>query len=102
MGKDNGSGSFFAGFLLGGIVGAALALIFAPQPGEETVAMIRDKGIELKDRVADMTPEEMKKAVREAIEEGKEAASHTKEELLAKLEEMKGKQSESHQEIKLS
>lgn len=89
MGTDKGSGSFLAGFLLGGLFGAALALIFAPQPGEETVAKIREKGIELKERVSDMTPEEMKKAVREAIEEGKAAASHKKEELIAKIDQAK-------------
>jgi gas vesicle protein len=43
-------GTFFAGLLIGGLVGAAAALLLAPQSGEETRIMIKDKGIELKDR----------------------------------------------------
>ena len=93
MAKDNGGGEFFAGFLLGGLVGAVLALLFAPQPGKETVAMIREKGIELKERVSELAPEEtketIKKAVKEAIQEGKQAAARTKEEMLSKLEQLK-------------
>jgi len=92
MAKDSGGG-FMAGFILGGLIGAALAVLFAPQPGEQTVSMIRDKGIELKDRLGDMSPDEaketIKKSVKEAIEEGKVAATRTKEEMLTKLDEMK-------------
>ena len=93
MGKDNGGG-FFAGFLLGGLIGAIVALLFAPQPGEETQRVLRDKGIELKERMSEMSPEEakraVKQAVKEAIEEGKLAATRTKEGMLGKFEQMKG------------
>ena len=92
MAKDNG-GQFLAGFVLGGLVGAALAIIFAPQPGDKTVAMLREKGAELKQRFGDMTPEEARKliakGVKEAIEEGKLAAQRTKEEMLSRLEQEK-------------
>jgi gas vesicle protein len=40
-------GAFVAGFLIGGLVGAATALLLAPQSGEETRAAIRDRSIEL-------------------------------------------------------
>jgi len=79
MARDDGIGPFFAGFMLGGLVGAALALLFAPQPGEETVAMIKTKGIELKERVTELTPEELKKAAQEGLEKGKEVAARTGE-----------------------
>ena len=48
--SDNNSdfGAFLAGFVIGGLVGAATALLLAPQSGEETCTVIRDKGIELK------------------------------------------------------
>jgi gas vesicle protein len=39
---------FFAGLVVGGLVGAALALLLAPQSGEETRAQIRDKTLEYK------------------------------------------------------
>jgi gas vesicle protein len=42
-------GAFVAGFLIGGLVGAATALLMAPQSGEETRAIIQEKSIELKD-----------------------------------------------------
>ena len=48
--QDSGGAEFFAGLVIGGLVGAALALLLAPQSGEETRAQIRDKSLELKDR----------------------------------------------------
>ncbi len=50
---DDGFGSFLAGFLIGGLAGALVALLFAPQSGEETRALIRDKAIELRDKSAE-------------------------------------------------
>lgn len=43
-------GSFFSGLLMGGIIGAAVALLMAPQSGEETRKLIRERGIELYDK----------------------------------------------------
>lgn len=48
--QQSGGAEFFVGLVLGGLVGAALALLLAPQSGEETRAQIRDKGLEFKDR----------------------------------------------------
>jgi gas vesicle protein len=50
-------GAFLVGFIVGGLSGAVVALLFAPQTGEETRALIKDKSIELRDR-AQMTAEE--------------------------------------------
>ena len=47
---ENDFGAFLAGLLLGGLVGAGVALFLAPQSGEETREMIRERGIELKSR----------------------------------------------------
>ena len=47
--KSGEFGAFVAGFLVGGLVGAATALLMAPQSGEETRALIQEKSIELKD-----------------------------------------------------
>jgi gas vesicle protein len=43
-------GSFFAGLLIGGVIGAASVLFLAPQSGEETRGQIQDKWIELKEK----------------------------------------------------
>ena len=48
--SDDGSeiGIFMAGFVIGGLVGAATALILAPQSGVETRAQIAAKGDEVR------------------------------------------------------
>jgi len=48
--SDNSSefGAFLAGFVIGGLVGAATALILAPQSGEQTRGQISSKSDELR------------------------------------------------------
>jgi len=55
--NSNDFGAFLAGFVIGGLVGAATALLLAPQSGEETRTVIRDKSIELKDKATVSTAE---------------------------------------------
>jgi gas vesicle protein len=50
MSNQNSGAEFFAGLIIGGLVGAALSILLAPQSGEETRAQLRDKGLEFKDR----------------------------------------------------
>jgi gas vesicle protein len=45
-------GSFLIGFVVGGVAGAVAALLLAPQSGEETRTLIKDKSIELRDKAA--------------------------------------------------
>ncbi len=85
-------------FLLGGIVGAGLALLLAPQSGEETRKKIRDFADDVKDRTTDYVDktrekvasyiddgkglyEQKKSVVKSAIEAGKEAYEREKERL---------------------
>jgi len=42
-------GAFLIGFTVGGLAGAVVALLFAPQSGTETRTLIKEKAIELKD-----------------------------------------------------
>jgi gas vesicle protein len=53
--SDSGNefGAFLAGFVIGGLVGAAVALLTTPQTGEETRSLIHDKSIELKDKAVE-------------------------------------------------
>lgn len=64
MSDRNGSdfGAFVSGVLMGGIIGAVAALLMAPQSGEETRKVLREKGIELRD----MSNEALEKAAAEA------------------------------------
>jgi gas vesicle protein len=50
-------GVFAAGLLIGGLAAGAAALLFAPQSGEKTRELIKEKSIELRDQ-AQMTAEE--------------------------------------------
>lgn len=94
-------GGFIAGFLLGGLVGAATALLLTPRSGEETRGSLRETGIELRVKAEEAAAkarleadelltrgkailEEQKDRVLEAVEEGREAAAQKRAELLAK------------------
>lgn len=104
--SDSGSeiGAFMAGFVIGGLVGAATALILAPQSGEETRAQIAEKSTELREagvhqyetarvRVHDTTSQvqeqarivldEGKTKMTSAIERSKEAAEAAQQEIAA-------------------
>jgi gas vesicle protein len=57
MSDRNPIGAFMVGFLVGGVSAAITALLLAPQSGEETRTLIKDKSIELRDK-AQQTYEE--------------------------------------------
>jgi gas vesicle protein len=93
MGERNRFSSFLSGFIAGGLVGAIVAFLYAPAPGEETRALIRDKSIELRDRAemgaerasaeararADELARQLKERGREAIDKASERARATRE-----------------------
>jgi gas vesicle protein len=93
-----GAGSIFLSFLLGGVVGAGLALLFAPKSGRETRQSIHDFADDIKDKargyVEDVKEkvtgsydkgkeflEDKKSLISTAIEAGKEAYEKEKEKL---------------------
>jgi gas vesicle protein len=53
MSDHDDFGAFLIGFVVGGVAGAVAALLLAPQSGEETRGLIRDKSIELRDKAAE-------------------------------------------------
>lgn len=92
------SGSLFLSFLLGGVVGAGLALLLAPQSGRQTREKIREMADEMKDKTTGYIDDAKKKAtsfvdegkgfyeekksmVKSAVEAGKEAYEKEKERL---------------------
>jgi gas vesicle protein len=114
MSDETSGADFLAGFIVGGLVGAAAALLLAPQSGEETRALMREKGIDLQERSAEMTAEARKRAqdlqiqaqdrassyaaqasgkasewqgrMQQAVAEGKTVGEQKKEELLSGLD----------------
>jgi len=55
-------GAFFVGFFVGSISGAIAALLLAPQSGEETRTMIKDRAIELRDQASTTIEETVARA----------------------------------------
>ena len=60
-----------SGLLIGGLIGAGTALLFAPQAGEQTRAAIQNKTMELRDR----TTEGVKDAVTQVKDKTRQVAS---------------------------
>ncbi len=96
------AGSVALAFLLGGAVGAGLAMLVSPRSGPETRELLRTKADVARDEAAKVADEvkekavellekskelvEAKKAVVEsALDAGKEAMEREKERLIAKL-----------------
>lgn len=82
-----GAGSVLLSFLLGGAVGAGLALLLAPQSGPETRRKIKDFAEDMKDRVGSTIEkgkdlfEQKKSVIASAIDAGKEAYEKERERL---------------------
>jgi gas vesicle protein len=91
MAQDNG-GSSLAWFLAGAALGAAAALLYAPQPGHETREAIRRRALEERDRLA--------RSGREAVERGRELYERGKglaDEASERFERGKGTAAELYQ-----
>lgn len=71
-------GSFLVGFIVGGLAGAVTALLLAPQSGEETRTLIKEKSIELKDKAVETVEEATKRAEEAYIEARNKAEEWTK------------------------
>ncbi|MBK8985756.1 MAG: YtxH domain-containing protein [Chloroflexi bacterium] len=90
MSENNSDfGAFLAGFVIGGLVGAATALILAPQSGQEMRGQIANKGQELRQvssermqhyrELADSYSQEYLERADSAISEARQRATTTGE-----------------------
>ncbi|NWF63567.1 MAG: YtxH domain-containing protein [Chloroflexi bacterium] len=80
-------GAFLVGFVVGGLTGAVVALLFAPQSGEETRALIKDKSIELRDK-AQLSAEEAYHRAEAAAKEARARAEELAREARARAEQL--------------
>jgi gas vesicle protein len=76
--KDSGFGSFLAGVVIGGLVGAALGLLLAPQTGEE-----------LREHVGEYV-DSKKAELDEAVNEGRAAAEQARAGMVNEYEASEG------------
>lgn len=82
MSENNDFGSFVAGFALGALAGAVVSLLMAPQSGEETRQIIKDKAIELKDKGEETFEDTKRKAeaaYKDALAKAEELSAATKQ-----------------------
>ena len=80
-------GAFLVGFVVGGLTGAVVALLFAPQTGEETRALIKDKSIVLRDK-AQLTAEEAYARAEQAAKDARARAEELTHEARIRAEEL--------------
>jgi gas vesicle protein len=84
MDRDGGQSilSFLVGLVVGGLIGAAVALLYAPQSGEETREAIRTRSIELREQATEQATQ-----LREAAMQRIESLQAEVSELQNKLQE---------------
>ncbi len=95
--QSNDFGAFLAGFVIGGLVGAAVALILAPRSGSEIRSQLMERGEEFRTRAQEYGGEyisstrsriqemggDVKERVRVVLDEGKKMANDLEERLTA-------------------
>lgn len=90
--QDNGGSGFFWGLMLGIATGVALAMLFAPQPGEETRKQLAEQSVQLRrrgqDRYADLTSQ-FRERYGDAMEQGRGAYSRAKDQILSQYNQTK-------------
>ena len=77
--KDTGL-SFTIGFIFGAVAGMAIGFLYAPKPGKETRALLKEKAEEAREKVTEVAEKakeeaaEARKRVEEKIGKKKEAS----------------------------
>jgi gas vesicle protein len=79
MSEDRGySGASVAlGFILGGVLGGCLALLFAPESGRRTRERLRDLASDVRDKTIDLS-EDIRDKAEDAVERGREVYEEKK------------------------
>ena len=90
MSRDNGGGDFFKGFLLGGAIGAIIALLYAPKSGKEMREDIRRGAGELYDDASEKAREFRDKA-EEVVADARRQAEALRAQAEAKIAEARAK-----------
>jgi len=101
MAEKDEFGAFLVGFIVGGLTGAITALLLAPQSGEETRTIIKERAIELRDKASEGIGEAYSQAeiaaneaVRKAealLAQAKQTAAELQQKGAVVLEEQKAK-----------
>jgi gas vesicle protein len=71
MADRNSAGTAILAFLVGGVVGAGVALLFAPASGAETRRRIREAADDLRERTEELV-EESRERIADLVSDGRE------------------------------
>jgi gas vesicle protein len=88
--QESDFGAFMAGFFVGGLIGIGVAMLFAPQSGEETREQIYQRSIELAD-IANQKVEEARTKAEKAITEARLKAEEATQELQERVQELEAR-----------
>ena len=92
MSESNNFGAFVMGFVVGALSGAIASLLMAPQTGDETRQLIKDKAIELKEKggvTFEETEKKAEEAYKEAVTKAQELGSTTVEKVSETVKKVK-------------
>jgi gas vesicle protein len=90
MSDNGGGGSFFLGFLIGAMAGAAAAVLLTPQSGEELRRTIEQKSVDFKDEATRMA-EDAKVQAQRLADEAKSQAQRVVDDALGQVEHVQEK-----------
>jgi gas vesicle protein len=82
--NNSNSISVITAFIIGGLIGAGVALLMAPQSGHETRSMLKNRGEEIRDRATEMAHEkthETKQRAERAMDDLAERTKRSTEEM---------------------
>jgi gas vesicle protein len=84
-GKGQSAASLILAFFMGGLIGAGVALLFAPLPGTETRQKIKELAEDAQEKAAKLA-EQVKSQVTSTVEKGKEVFEEKKSLLTTAIE----------------
>jgi len=92
-----------AGLVVGGLIGAAVMMIYAPQSGAKTRKMLRKKAAALRNQASE-TAEEARERAEDALDSAAERALEASEELRERMEQLqkRGQKSLDQQKEKVA
>lgn len=85
---DTSSGSWLLSFVLGGLIGAAIALLVAPRSGRQTREQIKDLAEDAKEKAADYY-DKAKGQISSAMQKGAEVLEQKKTEIESRVSGVK-------------
>lgn len=85
---ETGSGSWLLSFVLGGLIGAAVALLVAPRSGRQTREQIKDMAEDAKERAEDYY-DKAKNQISTAMQKGAEILEQKKAEVESRVSGVK-------------